>query len=174
MSNTKNKHLRDLLDSMIRGRLGPGWIYDLREKILKEVMAEVKAGADVNIKNEEGMTALMYAHDAEQTYFFIKAGADVNATDNKGYTALMYAHDTLQTKLLLKAGADVFKKGWLRTSFTGERVLVDACHLARTTEQYKLLKKAMFKQWPKHIAKRAIKSLFAQNQQPRSTGPSFN
>lgn len=159
MNNTRNEHLRDLLNSMIRERMEPGFVYNIRKKILKEVMAEVKAGADVNIKNDKGKTALMYAQTAEETYFFIKAGADVNATDNKGRTALMYAQGFLQTELLLKAGADAYKKGWFRATFTGEKILLNASRLARTTKQYELLKQAMVRQWPIHIAKQAKKSI---------------
>ena len=60
-------------------------------------------GADVNAKDNEGMTALMYAQTPEQTKLLINAGADVNARSYWGNTALTLAKTPEQTKLLLNA-----------------------------------------------------------------------
>lgn len=73
----------------------------------------IQAGADVNAKTDDGVTAIMSAASfglkdiAEQ---LIKAGADVNAKADNGWSALMLAQGN-ETKdiaeLLIKAGANV-------------------------------------------------------------------
>ena len=75
----------------------------------------IEAGADVNAKSRNGMTALMRAakyNNAEQVELLIESGADVNAMDKYGKTALMiakeeYGADYAYTviKLLRAAGA---------------------------------------------------------------------
>lgn len=73
----------------------------------------------VNIKDEEGKTALMYiAATHEQSAVallksMILAGADVNAKDNEGNTALMFAAEyglTESVKTLVESGADANAK----------------------------------------------------------------
>ncbi|MDE6245632.1 MAG: ankyrin repeat domain-containing protein [Treponemataceae bacterium] len=52
------------------------------------------AKADVNAKDNMGVTVLMYAavNDAvDVAKFLIEAGVDINAKNNEGCTALMYA-----------------------------------------------------------------------------------
>ena len=46
---------------------------------------------------------LIDAKTPEQTEVLIKAGADVNAKNNNGYTALMNATTPEQTELLIKS-----------------------------------------------------------------------
>jgi len=82
----------------------------------------VKSGADVNVQDHSGNTALMYhmrkhyAGTAEIVKALLRFGAHVNLQNNAGETALMYAikycyGDSLDfVKLLLKAGADVSLK----------------------------------------------------------------
>jgi ankyrin repeat protein len=71
----------------------------------------IKAGADVNAKDEGGVTALMLASSdghKEMVKMLIKAGADVNAKDKNGKTALMRASERGRkeiVKMLIKAGA---------------------------------------------------------------------
>ncbi len=73
----------------------------------------IKAGIDINAKNENGDTALMIAllrDNLEIARMLTEQGADVNAQDKDGYTALMFAsfngyHDI--AKILIKKGADV-------------------------------------------------------------------
>ena len=78
-------------------------------------------GADVNAKDDNGETALMWAVHGPTTnfniiQFLLKHGADVNAKNNNGETALMRAaHDINYdrrklVKLLLAYGADVNTK----------------------------------------------------------------
>jgi ankyrin repeat protein len=83
----------------------------------------IERGADVNARDEDGYTALMYASGAryrtksynyrnavnpEIVQMLIEAGTDVNAQDKWGNTALMYASGdghTAIVKLLIETGA---------------------------------------------------------------------
>ncbi|MBQ3759226.1 MAG: ankyrin repeat domain-containing protein, partial [Synergistaceae bacterium] len=76
----------------------------------------LNAGADVNIRDNRGWTALIgaaYWGRAEAIKILLNAGADVNAKDDFDYTALMkvaeYGHAEAIT-ILLNAGADVNAK----------------------------------------------------------------
>lgn len=70
-------------------------------------------GADVNIKNKNGITALMYGAQTDNdntVQMLINAKADVNAEDKDGCTALIYAVGSAKcVSKLLSAGADVNK-----------------------------------------------------------------
>lgn len=78
----------------------------------------LKAGADVNMKDCHGRTALLAAAESSYTteaiQVLLNAGADVNVQDKKGQTALMKLATTYKgqpsIQLLLKAGADVALK----------------------------------------------------------------
>ncbi|MDE6773120.1 MAG: ankyrin repeat domain-containing protein, partial [Treponemataceae bacterium] len=76
----------------------------------------IKAGADVNTRNNEGETALMQVAregHKELAELLIKAGADVNAKLSTGWTVLVPAavkgHKEL-VELFIKAGADINAK----------------------------------------------------------------
>lgn len=65
------------------------------------------AQADVDGRNDNGATALMYATTAEVAQLLIDAGADTNAQDNNGTTVAMYATSYPKVlALLLDKGAD--------------------------------------------------------------------
>ena len=69
----------------------------------------VSGGEDINAKDGNGKTALMYASEngqAEIARLLIDAAADVNAKDKDGKTALMYAAESnnLETVKYLIAG----------------------------------------------------------------------
>lgn len=54
----------------------------------------ITQGVDINTKNADGMTALMFAARQgliELTSMLIRKGTDVNAKDNYGKTALLFA-----------------------------------------------------------------------------------
>ena len=77
------------------------------------------AGADVNIKDGQGMTALMSAasgmfedKDGAVVTMLVNRGADVNASDNYGITALMHAiHGTSQRAALIKNVRTLIRAG---------------------------------------------------------------
>ncbi len=66
----------------------------------EDVQGAIQAGADVNAKDNCGVTALMHAaqdnNNPEVIKSLINAGADVNATDNEGNKALDWAAKTLK------------------------------------------------------------------------------
>lgn len=77
----------------------------------------LRAGADVNVVNDKGETALHYATDRPDSHtvakMLIDAGADVNVIAKSGLTPLHLAlmKDDLQTiRLLVSKGADVDAK----------------------------------------------------------------
>lgn len=93
-------------------------IFDaIREGSLEEVQncASVE-DADINIKNNNGNTALMYAviYDRmEIAKFLCKVGADINIKNKYGDTALVFAacNGHLEiVKFLCKVGADISMK----------------------------------------------------------------
>ena len=73
----------------------------------------IEAGADVNIKTNEGKTATMFAAHRghpECLKSLIVAGADVNIRNNKGNIAIMHAlkwGNSQCLELLIQGGADV-------------------------------------------------------------------
>ena len=71
----------------------------------------IKAGTDINARDEVGNTPLMAAAlnaDAAVLELLLKAGADVNATNQAGATALMRAATSEdKVRLLVAKGADV-------------------------------------------------------------------
>jgi ankyrin repeat protein len=67
-----------------------------RDGDLKKVKQLLKEGVDVNTKDEDGWTALMYAclkGEKKVAEFLIEKGVDVNAKDKNGRTALMIAKE---------------------------------------------------------------------------------
>lgn len=93
---------------------------NLFEAAIKHTCSAVKAiieeGADVNAKDSDGSTALMWAawrNELDTAKLLIQNGADVNAKDSKAVTALMYASEKNShhvAKLLMEKGADINEK----------------------------------------------------------------
>jgi ankyrin repeat protein len=79
---------------------------------LATVRAMLNGGTNPNVRDADGVTALMYAARKDQSEVvkaLIENGADVNAKDNGGWTALMLASrkNHLKTaEVLLKNAAD--------------------------------------------------------------------
>jgi ankyrin repeat protein len=116
-----------------------------QEGFLKEVKSGnrdtaglfLRAGIDINARDEDGCTALMLASekgDLELVNLLIGNGADVNVRDADGYTALMYVAyrgDLEIARLLIKNKADVNavdNDGWtalMYASVKGKRDVVE-------------------------------------------------
>jgi len=83
---------------------------------VKTVMKAIEKGADVNAKDKDSMTALIWAaikNSIEVAKLLIEKGADVNAKMEHDATALMGAagSNSLEVaKLLIEKGADVNAK----------------------------------------------------------------
>ncbi|MBQ7214518.1 MAG: ankyrin repeat domain-containing protein [Synergistaceae bacterium] len=110
----------------------------------------IKLGADVNAKDKNSLTALMWAacrnSNPEVISVLLDARADVNAKDKDGWTALMRAaFDSSNLKVidtLLNAGADIhvadnYGKTVLDYAATGE------------IKRYRLEKKLLSVVWKK-------------------------
>lgn len=90
----------------------PIWIAvlcDTNPDMIEIIASLSKAGADVNAKNDDGNTPLIYAAcwgHVRQISALIKAGADVNIKDRNGKTALEIAQENNKTDAvaLLKVG----------------------------------------------------------------------
>ena len=65
-----------------------------KEGSLQQINEAIRNGANVNARNNDGFTPLMFAAvrnpNPEITKALIDGGAKVDARDAKGYTALMY------------------------------------------------------------------------------------
>lgn len=83
---------------------------------VQKIQELLQSGIDINAKDKDGWTPLMYAASKKATdiaKILIEAGADLNATDNCGWTALMDAVDRNSidiVRLLIDAGADLDTK----------------------------------------------------------------
>lgn len=70
-------------------------------------------GADVNVQNDDGSTALMIASlygNLEMVKYLLEKGANINAQDNDNSTALIYAskwNNLEEVEYLVKNGADI-------------------------------------------------------------------
>lgn len=83
----------------------------LRAADRQAVRTLLRSGADPNVRDSGGATALMYAaiyDSVEEMRLLIDRKADVNAASDSGATALMWAvHDSAKIRLLLDNGAAV-------------------------------------------------------------------
>ncbi len=123
MKETTSKTLNELIEKEVIDRdkiqekftsyilMGFGFVNYSNLEIIKLLLA---AGADVNLQDNEGKTALMYAAELGlllSVDFFLTNGADPDLQDNNGRTALMYAirrYENIDTvRLLLVARANV-------------------------------------------------------------------
>jgi uncharacterized protein len=71
----------------------------------------VAAGADVNLKNENGETAIFSAcFNAPAVPLLANSGADLNVRNKSGETPLMRCVTTDFTKEMIAAGADLYAR----------------------------------------------------------------
>ena len=124
---------------------GAGGSTSLMNAVLYSDLATVRdlltRGADVNIRNDVGATALMWAlTDAEKTRALVEAGADVNARSDDGRTPLMIAAgipgSAPTVKLLLDRGAQVNATG---PSLFGQLSALTEAAIAGNEEVFRLL-----------------------------------
>ena len=99
---------------------------------LREILLE--HGADVNAKNDDGNTPLLFADQLEIVKILIEHGADVNVKNNNGDTPLFFANQFEIVKILIKHGADVNAK-----NNDGNTPLLQAVKYERKFEIAKLL-----------------------------------
>ena len=91
---------RELLNAVIAGNTG-------------EAKQLLERGAEINARDEKGMTALHLAVENDHAVtleFLLRSGADVNGRDAHGWTALHLAtflNDTRLMTILLDGGADL-------------------------------------------------------------------
>ncbi len=106
-------------ESNVGGRRGPGGSTPLMFAVLYGDVATVKrlldGGADPNVKNDAGATALMWAvTDLEKTRLLVDRGADVNARSEDQRTPLIMASGLTGgapvVQLLIEHGANVNAK----------------------------------------------------------------
>jgi ankyrin repeat protein len=103
----------------VGNRKGPGGATPLMQAVLYGDVDSVRLllanGADPNLRNENGATALMWAvPDLEKTRLLLDKGADVNARSDDGRTPLLIAAGQFGgqavVKLLLDRGANLAAK----------------------------------------------------------------
>ena len=97
--------------------INAGLIQAAKDGSLADVSAALASGADINMKDERGLTPLIIGAALGQTEIvklLLEKGADVNARDNRiGAMAIMVASDKGHVdiiKLLIENGADINAK----------------------------------------------------------------
>ena len=92
------------------------WGNDGKLKSAKEIEVLIQQGADVNIKNKDGNTALIIASEKgslDLVNMLLENGADVQQKDGRGWTALMWASSCRNkeiVEMLISKGADINAK----------------------------------------------------------------
>ena len=106
-------------------------------------------GADINIRDKDGKTALMlmYSHslneDNDITRLLLERGADTNIRDKMGKTALMYATemgDVIAVILLLKYGANKDIRNGLRQTARDIAIARNRPDMVAVIDNYLLLR----------------------------------
>jgi ankyrin repeat protein len=118
----------------VKGSLEDKLINAVKNGDLKNVEAFIVAGADLEARDNEDMTALMRAAEKGHTDIFrilIDAGADMSAKDKFGCTAFFKAADKNHVdivKMLVAKGAvdDSFEGMLMRAVFQGNTEMVEA------------------------------------------------
>ncbi len=106
---TKLKSHKSLLIKSLNNDMPPLLFQAINMNNINMVKALLKAGADIEAKDLNDSTALMYATDRDIAQVLLKAGANIEAKNSMGWTALMnaaYNNDINMVQTLLDAGAD--------------------------------------------------------------------
>lgn len=118
-SGDRQSFIKLASDPKIGDRKGPGGATPLMQAVLygepDDVRLLLQKGADPNIRNDAGATALMWAMgDPEKTRLLLEHGADVNARSEDSRTPLLIAAGQFgaseTVKLLLERGASLSTK----------------------------------------------------------------
>jgi ankyrin repeat protein len=88
----------------------------------------LKKGANPNLKNTDGETALMWSlHDIEKTKLLLRYNADINVKSRSGNSALLIAcvgaHQYEIVKLLIDNGANVLEKNGKKETALGRAAI---------------------------------------------------
>ncbi len=76
------------------------------EQYIKEL---IDAGADTNVKDNNGRTLLFYAKNLKMIKILLDEGIDIDSKDNRGRTALDYAYSAKVKNFLIEKGAKFSK-----------------------------------------------------------------
>ncbi|MBR1601239.1 MAG: ankyrin repeat domain-containing protein, partial [Alphaproteobacteria bacterium] len=101
-----------MAENINKNFLNPDW---WKRATIKDVEAEIAKGADVNAKDDKGITALMYdaayTQNPETIKILVQRGADINSRNNESWTTLMIAAANNTNPQILKtivdSGADI-------------------------------------------------------------------
>lgn len=88
-----------------------GSVFPLALAVNVEVAkALIANGADVNLTNKKGETAIFYNKNIDVVKFLVSQGANINHLNNNGETALFKTSDIEMVKALIKLGCSPFIK----------------------------------------------------------------
>jgi ankyrin repeat protein len=128
------------VNAILDDRGNTALLYAIGYNSLEITKLLIKAGANINYKDINGMTPLMWSRSLDIAKLLIDSGADVNERDNAGQTVLIISALTGEllldkTNLLINNGADINA----RTN-DGITVLMAACNARKPSiELIKLL-----------------------------------
>ncbi|VUC28183.1 unnamed protein product [Clonostachys rosea] len=98
----------------------------------------IERGADVNLKNDKGLTPLMYARKPSEQMIsrLVRAGADINAVDHNGATLLFrnISEEKKYLEMLLRQGASPMTQDFKGRSLLHE--WVKCCTWYKATEPF--------------------------------------
>ena len=117
------------------------FLQKIKECDTKSTQLLINTGVDVNVQDENGMTALMIASQGGQTELveqLIKAGADVNIQNASGDTALIYAFkgSTDTSRLIYEECVQLLIQNHAKVNIQGKDGVTALMHLAKMISCY--------------------------------------
>lgn len=136
--SSSNTRITELIESMQKPL-----IKHVTDNNMQEMISYLMIqGMDVNVKDSEGKTALMYASETgnfEMVKLLLNMNADVNMKDSTGYNALMEAIEALNINIV----ALLIDKG-VNVNEYSTRIYPTALHLAVTTGRYDIVEMLVY------------------------------